>query len=349
MNCLSYRALLRAVACVGVALVLILVASGAYAGIQVPRTDDATGLVTDAGPSIVFTGSGIAPLVCTSTPDTSAVTITDDTRITLANFTGAEASVDTGTAQELTVADGTGLSVRFRPGQYAVRMVPSCTLTSTIAAAVVTVLGAGTVDPKPTPRASENTMPPGGATSPPALLPTPSGPAGPRPTGEVQPSVRPSHTGGGTDAGAPSGGVGGGIGGGQVTHGPVGGGQTGGGRGGTGGGSTAGGGTAEGGTGGSGAGGGKTAGGGSTGTGQPVAASAAVPAPTGGPGDVPPASGAEPGEPAIYDVLMVQVPQPGDPRDARLLAAIAIICVFGVTTAIIRAILSQRARGMVST
>jgi hypothetical protein len=54
-------------------------------------------------------------------------------------------------------------------------------------------------------------------------------------------------------------------------------------------------------------------------------------------------------EPVIYDALLVPVQQQGDPRDVRLLAVIAVICVFGVTAAIIRAIVSQRARGTAST
>jgi hypothetical protein len=53
--------------------------------------------------------------------------------------------------------------------------------------------------------------------------------------------------------------------------------------------------------------------------------------------------------PEIYDLLAVPVERPKDPRGHRLLAVIATICMLGVTTAIIRAIVSQRTSHVVST
>jgi hypothetical protein len=52
--------------------------------------------------------------------------------------------------------------------------------------------------------------------------------------------------------------------------------------------------------------------------------------------------------PEIYDLLAVPVERPKDLRGHRLLAVIATICMLGVTTAIIRAIVSQRASHAVS-
>jgi hypothetical protein len=45
-------------------------------------------------------------------------------------------------------------------------------------------------------------------------------------------------------------------------------------------------------------------------------------------------------------VVPYAVPETEDPRGARLLAIIATICVFGVTVAIIRAIVAQRTTRM---
>jgi hypothetical protein len=285
MNCLSRHAFLRAVASVGVALVLVLTASGAYAAVGAFGSDGKVNLLATE-PAIAFTGSAIAPLVCTSTPDTGAVTISEDTRITLANFTGADASVDTGTEQAVIVGNGVGLSVRFRPGQYIVRMVPSCTVTSAVGAAVVTVVDATAAQPIP------------GVSPPPLItLPLPSGG-----TGTVAPD--PSRTAGTTTAPPPS---------------PA-----------------------------------NTVSSGSPSR-RPPQVSGTGRAPTAPFGPPATGTGADPvlevvgRGPVIYDALLVPVQQQGDPRDARLLAVIAVICVFGVTTAIIRAIVSQRARGTVST
>jgi hypothetical protein len=289
MNCLSRHVLLRAVTSVGVALVLVLTASGAYAGVGAFGPNGKVNLPA-AEPAIAFTGSVIAPLVCTSTPDTGAVTISEDTRITLANFTGADASVDTGTEHAVIIGNGVGLSVRFRPGRYTVRMVPSCTVTSTVRAAVVTVVDATAAQPIP------------GVSPPPLItLPPPSGG-----TGTVAPD--PTRTGGTTTAPPPPPSPANTVSSGAPSRRPP------------------------------------EVGGGGTG-----------PAPTEPFGTPATGAGADPvlevvgQEPVIYDTLLVPVQQQGDPRDVRLLAVISVICVFGVTAAIIRAIVSQRARGTVST
>jgi hypothetical protein len=302
VNCLSHRALLRTVVSLGAASCLLLIAAGAYAGIGPSPADDSVVLTTQDEPAIRFNGGVMAPLVCTSTPDTAAVTIAENTRITLANLTGAAASVDSGTAQALTVADGVGVSVRLRAGEYTIRMVPECTVTNAVEAATITVKDS--LDPSPVPpatlppiltdpgivtlpvpipsRTRTQTEPPATAVPAPSLSTPVTSPAVPRMPPPSSLSAAPAST---------------------RPESPV-----------------------------------------SAGPGGP-------PASIGTPNIGPPGSIAIPAEPepVIYDVLMVPVHQQGDPRDARLLAVIAVICVFGVTTAIIRAILSQRARGMVST
>ena len=289
MYCVSHRALLGAFVSVSAAALLIFTGSGAYAGAIRPVTMEP--VTAESEPAIVFTGSAMAPLICTSTPDTPAVTITVDMRVTLANLTGAEASVDTGTAQALTVADGVGVSVRFRPGQYVVRLVPDCALTNDIGASVVTVMDESGVAPapttaptpslpetvrQPTPSGSRLVGPTGGSGS--RATPTvPAAVADPPPPGGSAVPITESPTAG--SAGSPP---------------------------------------------------------------EPTSSGVVSPAPR-------PAWAVGDHDPVIYDVVMVPVQQPGDPRVVRLLAVIAVICVFGVTTAIIRAILTQRARGMVST
>ena len=52
--------------------------------------------------------------------------------------------------------------------------------------------------------------------------------------------------------------------------------------------------------------------------------------------------GDSPMESVVIDVKAIPVGDPRDPKDGRLLAVIAAICVIGVTAAIIRAIVSQR-------
>src|SRR5262249_8752231 len=49
----------------------------------------------------------------------------------------------------LTIADGLGVSVRFRPGRYAVRLVPDCAVTSGVDAALLTVIPASMALPGP--------------------------------------------------------------------------------------------------------------------------------------------------------------------------------------------------------
>jgi hypothetical protein len=272
-----------------------------------PTSPAASAVATSPEPSIVFSGIVTAPLVCTSKPDTPELTITDQTRITLANLTGADASVDTGTEQALSVADGAGVSVRFRPGQYVLRMVPDCTLTSGVDAAVLTVvteaaqpLASAPAKSDPGPASSDPDAPAPDATDPgPAAAGPPSWPPG-RENGH---SPRPHP---GPDPGPPGG----------SEHQP---------------------GTAE---------------------HQPSPSSTTPQSPTGSPAAVLPEPTPTPdpadqattvGQPVIYDIVVVPWQEPGsDPRDARLLAIIALICVLGVTMASIRAILTHRARRTVN-
>jgi hypothetical protein len=59
-------------------------------------------------------------------------------------------------------------------------------------------------------------------------------------------------------------------------------------------------------------------------------------------------SGDGPMESVVIDVQRIPLGDPRDPKDGRLLAVIAAICVIGVTAAIIRAIVSQRTSSAVS-
>lgn len=119
-----------------------LIVAGLVVGLAPPYAS----AVSAAGPAIRFTGGVLAPVVCSSAPDPSTLTVANNTRVVLANFTGADATVDLGTGTPLAVADGAALSVRFKKGEYRVRMVPDCPGMLEVQPAVVSVVrpkGAG--------------------------------------------------------------------------------------------------------------------------------------------------------------------------------------------------------------
>ncbi len=318
MNWLSWRARLGMLASGAAVAVVLIPPSGANAATPQPGaappvaspvapssaagTDPADGshrtrerAATHDEATILFTGSTLAPLMCDSTPNTTAITITDATRITLANLTGADAGLDTGSEQALTVADGIGVSVRFRPGQYAIRMVPNCALTGDVGLALLTVTAASSDGPGAT-------LPPQPQPGPPQPGPAPTAAGDPRPSLSV-PSTSPDRP--------------------NLVLGPA-----------------------------------PTT---SLAAASPMPQNSAtetapeppaVAAQQTDPAVTPPSMAvAHPGglEPAFYDIELIALQHPGDPRDTRLLLVVAVICVFGVGMAIIRAILSQRARHTVST
>jgi hypothetical protein len=209
---------------------------------------DADAATSAGGPSISFTGGVLAPVACSSTPDPPGLNLAKSTRVVLVNFTGADATLDLGTGTPIAVGDGAAVSVKFKKGEYRVRMVPDCPGTLQIQAAIVSV--GKTMDARPHALPGPpNSAGPAADPSPPAT----AGGSGPAPA--ASPSAAP---------------------------------------------------------------------GGRVGDAETIAGGSAM---------------VEPGQEVLVVAPMGDRP---DARGARLLAVIATICVFGVTTAIIRAIVAQR-------
>jgi hypothetical protein len=207
-------------------------------------------------PTVSFVGSGPAPLACSSQPSVPNMTIKRNTRLVLANVTGADATADLGSGNTVPVADGAAISVRLKEGTYSITMSPSCLTTFDVEPTVITVVRAL---PEPSP--------------------SPSPPTRTEPVSSGSPAVPPASASSGVS-------------------GP-----------------------------------------GSGAAGWPSSSSSG-PVEAADPSD----PNAEPGP----DVQRVSAPVPNTPPDGRgvrLLAMIAAICVFGVTSAIIRAIVAQRATG----
>ncbi len=287
MDRLSCRARARHAASVGAVLVLVAGASGAYAGAILFR-------VAAELPTITFTASGPAPVLCASHPDIPSLTIRHGARIVLANFTGVDATVDTGRQNALAVEAGKAVSVRLKRGQHTLRMIPKCLVVGEAQAAVVSVLSASEM-----PDATATTTPPVAASEEPSVGSASTG--GPSPLGRepgalatsvpAGPSAPAVHAG---SAGSP----------------------------------------------------GSAGSAGSVGSIGSIGSIEASEADTVSEDvlDLQEASTAD-----IYDVRPFLVVQPSEMEGARLLAVIAAICVLGVTSAIIRAILAQRASGAVRT
>src|SRR5258707_12956664 len=70
-----------------------------------------------AEPVVAFLGGDLVPLACSATPDPPSLIVQIGTRVTLANFTGADATVDIGAALPVEVPAGTAISVRFCRGE----------------------------------------------------------------------------------------------------------------------------------------------------------------------------------------------------------------------------------------
>lgn len=246
------------------AVVVALVLSG-------PAGPTAPAFAATDQPTVSFLGSGPAPLACSSHPSVSNMTVKKDTRIVLANFTGADATVDLGSGVTTAVADGDAISVKLKEGTYMITMSPACLETFEVQATVITVVKALPAPSSPAPAG-----------------PAPSDPAR---TGPQSPSL--DSVAAGPPAGAPG------------PAGPAG-----------------------------------------TAAGPPVAVGPDVP----GQADL--ADPSDPNAELEPDIQQASASRPvsaPDARGARLLALIAAICVFGVTSAIIRAIVAERATGALST
>jgi hypothetical protein len=255
---------------------VLLLASSAY-GDNGPASDS---------PEIAFTSTGTIPVVCSTMPNVSSLTVKAGTRIFFANLTGTTASIDLGGKDPLTLADGTGAVVMLRLGQYDLRMVPDCVVVDEAQPVTVYVVPGAPPSASPSP-----------APSPSSSNPTPgqAGPASAPPAGPPGTTVTAGPTASGS--GASSGGL---V---APTW-------------------------------------------GSSGGGQPSATAAG---PGGGPDTNAVANDSPLTESRVLEVRPVPFGPTNDPKGSRLLALIATICVFGVTAAIIRAILSQRTTRAVNT
>lgn len=226
-------------------------------------------------PTVTFTDGG-SP-ACDSIPSVSNLRVAPGVRVTLTNALGVAGSLDAGQEADLVIADGAGASVRLRPGQHAVRLIPHCDLIGRVEPVAVTVIA--DADPSAPPQADDPVEPP--ASRPPDGASGGEGDQGTTGSDPYRPSRDPVVP--DTSGAAPA-----------------------------------------------------------AGAGRPGAA----PTGSGSPGVGPDVSGGIGEYGPIEDY--VALPSGHDSRPSRVLALLAAICVFGVTSAIFRAILSQRTTHIVS-
>lgn len=331
----SSRRRLRALACGSLA---------AGTGVMVLAAAQPVSARPPAAVEVTYTADGMPPVFCEPRPDQEGpLQVVVGERVNLINLTGVEAVLSFGDG-ERTLASGQGLSVHFRPGNHLVRMVPACALSREAVVLVQVLLpGAFASTPAPEGGGSEpapSSPDPSGSPTP-ITSPDPSASSVPNPgqTGSPAPSEAPAT--GSSASGSPTSSADAGSSvplpsdspGGAATPPAL-----------------------------------------PAGTEPGAARSAAtdarglVPyprppfAPGGGAGDgrvdgaVDSAdagpydtfdAGAD--ETATYDVYAFTVDGLRDHRGTGLLAVVAIICVLGVSTAIIRAILTQRSRSVICT
>jgi hypothetical protein len=225
---------------------------------------------------VAFLGGDLVPLACSATPDPPSLIVRIGTRVILANFTGADATVDIGAELPVEVAAGTAISVRFGLGEHTVTMAPKCIRTFGLVPVEISVRRAADLPPTPAPGTSASADPS------PDASPTATGhPIAPPDSSD---SVSADSAPGRSAAVGPRAGHGGRD--------------------------------------------GSALAGGDTGS-EPVPA-------VGAPGDV------DLGLDVEVAASVGPVDRGPDARGRRLLALVATICVFGVTSAIIRAIVAQR-------
>jgi hypothetical protein len=109
----------------------------------VAGTDHRGGPDAVDAPTITFAGSVLAPVACSSRPDLSDLTVPTGTRVVLANFTGATATLDIDAGPAAVLADGAAVSVTFGAGGHRVRMMPNCIGTLTVESATITAVRPG--------------------------------------------------------------------------------------------------------------------------------------------------------------------------------------------------------------
>lgn len=144
------------------------------------------GFAADEVVTIIFSGTGPEPLVCTSYPEPPSVDIKVGTAVAVENRTGVSAVVDIGTADPVPLADGEGLTLKLKKGTYELRLLPSCLVVQAGAATVNVADGSdvrepGTNPPAEAPDPTRAPPPNTPATDPPAstaVVPATGDPAG---------------------------------------------------------------------------------------------------------------------------------------------------------------------------
>ena len=81
-------------------------------------------------PTISFSATGTAPVVCGTRPNVTNLVIKHGTRVIIANRTGVTATVDIGRQRLLELADGTGARIRLKRGQHDLQLIPRCVVVS---------------------------------------------------------------------------------------------------------------------------------------------------------------------------------------------------------------------------
>ena len=113
------------------------------------------GFAADEPATIIFSGTGPEPLVCTSYPEPGSVYVKVGTAVAVENRTGVSAEVDIGTAVPVPLADGEGLTVKLKKGTHELRLLPSCLVVQAGAALVNVADGSDARELGPNPPAEE--------------------------------------------------------------------------------------------------------------------------------------------------------------------------------------------------
>jgi hypothetical protein len=97
--------------------------------------------------TIIFRGDGPEPLVCTSYPEPTSVSIKVGTAVAVENRTGLAAVLSIGTAEPIPLPDGEGLTLKLKKGTHELRLEPSCLVVQAGAATVEVGTGSDLGEP----------------------------------------------------------------------------------------------------------------------------------------------------------------------------------------------------------
>ena len=164
--------------------------------------------VAGGGRQVVFAGGGVLGLPCRSTPSVESMTIPADGTVRLVNRTGYASRLWLDGESMGTVPDDGSTEVVFRRGTTAVTLDPTCAITDQATPVLVTTSPRLTTRPDPTPTPEEPEPTPAQTLAAPAdpetpdepmdssaTLPGPAAPASRPPTTPARPStVRPDAT-----------------------------------------------------------------------------------------------------------------------------------------------------------